>query len=272
MPVPLAFKKLAFSNIELYRMARKITYFDYRWKISGQEAKSKGSNIIVCGVARSGSTLIYNILLELLAKRDICNYGFFRNEYEYKEYILSQDMITVAKTHRYSPLLEKKISSGIDIGIFTHRSLLDVIASLIQKKWIADVTTFLSSDNYKSLVNDAILYSRIENMTVVSYEELYRYKEKVIKRLAAVLEVAVSQADLTKISSKTSVDATHRKIEAMNYSLVGNNYVNKNTGLHKGHINDPSLGKYHQVLTLNDVKKIKNDVFYKKYSTSFGYM
>ncbi|MBD3377453.1 hypothetical protein GF406_20665 [candidate division KSB1 bacterium] len=143
------------------------------------------------------------------------------------------------------------------------------MASKIQKGSIESVAEFIVSGRLRRLVNTALLYAKTNNMQVFSYDEIVNDKQKTISVAASILKITLTDKEIGQISDKTSLTNTKAKLQKATFAKNGNNYVDKQSGLHSNHINDPSTGKWKSVLSKQEEKIIISEA--KDYFIFFGY-
>ncbi|MDY6822428.1 MAG: sulfotransferase domain-containing protein [Thermodesulfobacteriota bacterium] len=226
-------------------------------------------DIINCGAQRSGSTLLHNIIQEILFIHYRSSYNFCKNERDYLSLQKNSMNYNFIKIHAYSPVIARRVAAGRSIGFFTHRDLRDIMASKIQKGSIESVEAFISSGRLRRLVNTALLYASTNNMNVFSYDQIMDDKQKTIIEAASVLKIKLTNQEIDHISDKTSLTNTKAKLQKTTFEKHGNNYVDKQSGLHSNHINDPATGKWKSVLSSREEKMIINEA--KDYFIFFGY-
>jgi hypothetical protein len=248
-------------------------YKKYKFKLKNRKNRiNYGTDIVVCGLNRSGSTLAYNILNYILQKSYKPSLGFFSDEKAYIEELKQPKYSILRKTHDYSFILKNRIENKQTIGIFSHRHLLDVIASHVQKGWVSDIKDFVSQYGVEKLVYNSIIMAKIRGIIIISYEELLNEKEKIIQRIASQLELSLSAEQIQYIIYETSIEKTQENISILSFDKIGNDLVNKETGLHINHINDPDLNKWKKVLSEKDVNLITGRKAYGYYNKFFGYV
>ena len=197
--------------------------------------------------------------------------GFVFDEKAYIKELEKPNYSILRKTHDYSITLKNRIENKCTIGIFSHRHLLDVIASLIEKGWIKNIKDFLSQYGLEKLVYNSILIAKIRGVILISYEELLNEKEIFIQKIAKQLDLSLNEEQIQEIIYETSIEKIKKKISNMSFEKIGNDLVNKETGLHINHINNPALNKWTKVLSEEDVNLIKGRKAYGSYNKFFGY-
>jgi len=225
-------------------------------------------DIVNCGAPRSGSTLLNIILKEIVTLKVKALDNFCSEEPDYINKLKNTPTLNITKTHNYSWLIAKRIEKTKSIGFFTHRDIRDVIVSQMQKGWIKDVDEFLKNKS-KFYIYNSILYAQTKNMIIISYEKLMNDKKTVIKKVGIALNVELTNEEIDEIDIKTSLNNIKKKIDNMEFIKGAANEVNSSTGLHKNHINDPTLRKWRNNLTPNEINLINKQA--AEYIRFFNY-
>lgn len=268
MSLKKLYHKIISNNINNYKRGKDIKSFSKPFGYQ-KVLNSPINDIINCGAPRSGSTLLNIILNEIISKKINNLNNFCSTEDDYKKKFLSLPSLQITKTHLYSNLIAKRIEKGHCIGFFTHRDIRDVIVSYIQKGWVQNVDDFLKNKKLNFYIFDAILYAKTKNMIVISYEELLNNKIEIIRKIAIILKVNLSNDEIDEIDFRTSPAYTKKSMQEIEFLKEGNKEFNSSTGLHKNHINDPQPNKWKKILTQNEIKIINNLAF--KYLEFFNY-
>ncbi len=250
----------------------KHSYKFYKTLRSLLTQKSKNAthpqDIIVCGMFRSGSTLVYNLVSEILKSSYNPSAGFFHNYKEYVELSAQPNFFIVRKTHYFSIKLKNRISRKKTLGLFTHRNLLDVIASMVQKNMITNLQNFIDDFGVERLAYDAIAIAETQNIINIPYSDLLNNKSIIINQLCDKLEVSLNPEEMDKIIDNTSIAKTKKQIEVLK---IDDKKIDSISGLHFNHINDPSIGKWNKVLSNKEVELISNKRAFKEYNKFFNY-
>ena len=62
-------------------------------------------DVVVCGIHRSGSTLLYNIISEVLRENEHVIDTYFDEEIKYKRILSQETSVLVKKNHTYLPFV-----------------------------------------------------------------------------------------------------------------------------------------------------------------------
>ncbi len=156
-------------------------------------------------------------------------------------------------------------------AFFTHRNLLDSIASQLQKGWIDDLDEFLASTKLKRYVFTSILYDENPNFASIAYHDLMSNKRAVVAQLFTSVIGTTDEEVIERIHQNTEIESVKAKIKELTYDEHDRNRVNHETGLHQDHINDPKIGKWKTVISNSDAQKIRQTDAYRVFSDHFKY-
>ena len=257
-------KKLIFSSPQLYRWYVKY-YMNANSLLYSGKHTYEIKDIIICGMQRSGSTLLFNIVNEVLSRNKHKQDTFFEEEILYKKLLQQELSTSVKKNHTYLPMVAQRVKKGISIGFFTHRDIRDVIVSSIQKGWLNNVEEWVENERIRYMANNALLYAKTPNMHVISYQKLMNDKEAVIKEVANKLDIVLDEQDIADIHHKTSIENTKKKLAAIpeEKKLL---YTDQ---LHKNHIADGKTGKWINDLSKDEIALVTE--LTKDFLLYFGY-
>lgn len=211
-------------------------------------------DIVVCGVQRSGSTLLFNIINQILAENKYNEDTFFEKEILYKKLLEKERSIQVRKNHTYLPLVANRIKKGLTIGFFTHRDIRDVLVSSIQKGWLTNIQEWVESQRIRYMINNSLLYAKTPYIHIYSYHELMHDRRNVIKSVSEVLGIELNEESIEKIIRNTSIDKVKSKLQEIPQD-VKLYYDNQ---LHRNHIADGESGKWEEFFTEEEKKFLNN--------------
>jgi hypothetical protein len=224
-------------------------------------------DIVVCGVPRSGSTLLFNLIRELVKIELDRLDGFFTTEIEYQNLLSKERSFFVKKNHEVSWLLIKRIKSNLSLGFFTHRDIRDVVVSLMQKGWMQDFNTWIERKGLHTMVNNSLIYASVKNMNTISYEELTNDRLTVVNNIKKILNLDhVDESSMKMIVRNSSIEEIRKKIENIS---VDDEY-DRATHLHKDHIADAEMGKWRRHLSDDQVEVI--NAISREYLIRFNYL
>ncbi len=258
------------KNLTLFKILRNIK--SLKTPISYYRISHKSEiDIVNCGIPRSGSTLLSMIINEILQLEYKSQYNFVSDELGYKKLLGKHRYYKFSKIHIYSPLIAKRIKTNKCIGFLTHRDIRDIIVSRLQKGWISNIENYIKCGDNRIHINNALLYAKVKNINLISYYDLLNNTLDIIKQISIKLNITLTEGDISIISEKVSLSTSKNKLKEAKFIKRGkrNDLVDPCSGLHKNHINDPSIGKWKNILTREQVKIINEDS--KDYLELFNY-
>jgi FkbM family methyltransferase len=218
------------------------------------------------GMMRSGSTLQYNIVAEILELKEIGKrLGWEHHEefYKIKEKYMS-DKYNVFKNHFLTDEIEAELKQ-VDgsILMYVYRDIRDVCISIMDK----ENKTFEQVFNSKVLHNAIEQYYKITNSSlkkyIQSYEVMFLNTKREIKEVARFLNVELTTDEIEAIYSKISFESQKDNIEKYKenseYISKGKQKFNANTLLHLNHIKDGGIAKYKQRLSKPQIKQLEDE-------------
>ncbi len=224
------------------------------------------TDILICGMPRSGSTLVFNIVRDLYGIENDEN-RYFKNIYNYNKLLLvSSDKIF--KTHIYDEYIRKRIISGKTKAIFTYRDIRDVTVSLHQRGWLDDTSLFCKR-RMKRISYNSLLYAAIPQVLSLRYEEFFYNAEQLVRGLKDFLEIEVDDKLIDEIISKYSRDNVSERLNNIEFNAKAKDEYNISTGFHKNHIYDSEIGKWENYFSIEYRKQLSND--WDLFLDKFGY-
>lgn len=256
---------LKLSNLHIYKLHLLRNYY-----MSGAYKFSKFpvKEILICGLNRSGSTMLYNIIKLMMELSEKKGDVYIKNDYDYVGLLeqYKHEPIALFKIHHFSILAKKRIEAGRAIAFFTHRDTRDVCVSLIQKGWLT-MATYFSKRVYKYHYYNSILYTSVKGMHTFTYKQLMEDKRQVIHDLAIILGKSLTEAEVDAIVFKTDIQNTRKTIKA---NVQQSAEYNVSSQLHHNHIADGKSDKYLSFFNEKELKKLNRKN--KKFLRHFKYI
>lgn len=222
------------------------------------------ADIVVCGMSRSGSTLVMNLVCQLLRRES--NYCYF---YDYPTYKATFGQSSdVKKTHHYTYFLERRILAGHTTAIFTYRNIYDVVASTIQRGWKSSVVEMIDSGYIDGMLTTAILYMRLDPVVSVKYEDLYSKPRDTVVTLHR--RIACDEISPDTIESCLALCRRPGQIRGGSAGCIAK-VPDQRTGYHASHVLDPEPGKYKSVLSQDDTELLGRQRLVRQYMEMCGY-
>jgi|GEM_PF-1860445 len=245
------FKEIIFRHPLLYSVYLTSRNFSLSSILKANSYKVK--DIVVCGMARSGSTLLFNIIKEMVNFHYRKIDPYFIDDSEYSNLLNHEISLFIKKNHRYSFSLQRRLKKKLTFGFFTHRDIRDVVVSLMQNGRITDFNKWSADGRLRKIVNDALLYARTGNVMMIEYEDLLNNKLKVIDIIADNLKLNLFPEEEQSIVEKTDLVSTKKLLSAKETDTI--DLANH---LHKNHISDGKVGKWKEILTKEQIAYINS--------------
>ncbi len=199
---------------------------------------NKDNYIISYGFPRSGSTLLWNILKDVLKTKVIVK----SHHYNY----LMKNMLIIGSYRdiRDSLLSYWKVNTRREI-----MSLEDFKDTKLEKHWDKLIYTLIKLKSMSQKNN---------NVYLIKYEVFYNDFDKIFDLIEEVFELKIPNKTKDEIKIKYSLNNVKKLIEKKKLNTF--KQVDKNTKFHGNHINNGSIDDYKLYM-----KKELQEYLYKKY-------
>jgi tetratricopeptide (TPR) repeat protein len=226
--------------------------------------------IICAGMMRSGSTLQYQIVCEIIEYLGLgMTIGWTKIPSQelldnLQNVVLRKDKFLVIKSHNFCSEVKALVRSDQAKVVYVYRDLRDVAVSLNNKftKSTKDAILWLGDrlNNYYFWASiDKIIVSRYENMINDLYGE--------VLKIAHYLGVAVSNDLAKSISYKLDINEQKQRINKLEQDsssvikLSGNDVYDPVSQLHNNHINSGKWGQWKESLSKEQIEHIESFAF-----------
>lgn len=213
---------------------------------------NRPKDIIVCGMQRSGSTMLFNLVRNLVNLSNNEINTFFETDFGYNNILKIDHHSLIKKTHNFSPYIAKQIKRKKIIAFFTHRDIRDVMVSVIQKGWVKNIDEWIENGRLKAIANNAILWAKTKNMIVLSYTDLMQNREKCVQTIAETLNIKLTSEQISPIINSSNIEQVREQIKDM----ARNSKINTESQLHHNHIADAETGKWKNFFSPEEIRKI----------------
>lgn len=181
---------------------------------------------------RTGSTLIFNILKEILKNENVLKKHTL--DFNYKDH-------KVVTTYRnpYDTVCSSILRYNLNINDSTINQAIDEL-----KKY-----------NYNELKN----IKKLNNVLCLEYEKFYYDKYYIFNELESFLNIKINNKE--ELEKKYSIENVKRTIKNLNLKKFED--FDKTTHIHGNHISkfDGEPYSYLEILTKKQINKINNDLF-----------
>lgn len=215
--------------------------------------ESRGKWIFCAGMLRSGSTLQYQIVSELIETH---GYGYRMPYYppEKHSLILTEPPefgMRTFKTHILSEFIRKAYLDGHAIVVYTYRDIRDVIASL-QKKY----NTKYDRKTLKNIVTELIeqdkQWREFEYIYITNYEKMVINLKEEIRNHAKFLGINCDESFISFLADYLSYNSQIIRLKNTKSDdfihIDEYNIYNKWSLIHKNHFQGGKIGRFKEEL------------------------
>ncbi|HTT97654.1 MAG TPA: hypothetical protein VMF58_06355 [Rhizomicrobium sp.] len=230
--------------------------------------------VILCvGLKSSGSTWLYNVVIQLLKEKYRTGViSFYADDFAMFPPDTEGAHVMVIKAHEPSQGLVYLARLTRGQMFLTLREPRDAIASLMQRFGHAFEGALDETGRQSQRIAEL---DRTEAMTTYRYEDGFFDRFKTIGEIADVLNVKISKAARERVYRSLTRDSVRQTIgkfkKAGKFGKKPNaNSFDTETQWHPGHVGDGKIGKFEGVLSAAQQKKVLTAT--KDYAKRFGYL
>lgn len=219
--------------------------------------------IFCCGGQRSGSTLQFNLVCELVERLQIGQ----RIEYvkpedfpnikaEYSNY----NGYKIFKSHILTETIKAELLKGNALGVYSYRDIRDVVVSLMKKNNVSfninktkEITERYLAHYYQWMEVKEYLY-------IAQYENFYNNLEVEIDTVAHFLNLEVPYKLKKELAEFLNIDNQKELIASSsdeNLTKVDNNQFNKKYLLHTNHIYSGGVNQWKTQLSAHQLVQVE---------------
>ena len=212
--------------------------------------------VLVCGMHRSGSTLVWQVTRALLSGRPDLRHPRSPEVESFAAAAADPQDLLMAKVH-YRPVFSQlEFPHQGALYLYTYRDVRDAIASLYRKgRWEPDDPRRgprnARAAARRELLGDS-LWTSMPTKWVARYEDFRDDVPRVIRSLAVTLDVPVSDARVDDIAAEVSLKAQQRRAAAA--AFVG---IDAEDRITPNHITDGRAGAWRETLTPEEAGAIE---------------
>ena len=236
--------------------------------------------ILCCGINRSGSTWVYQILQGLLKGEKTIDVGFIGDDISpLIEAIENNPRFIIGKLHEYPKAIEKLLEKHDNQLFYSHRDLRGCIVSLMNKTNSSFEKVF-EMPFFSNAVADFALWSKWNNNAFIAYDDI-RYRPMIAAQIIGD-NLKVNLDRIPNLVDELSFDKQRKRIKSFNSSpktvLLKLMYKirlvkmpkDEDSLLHYNHIQSGGSKDWEQTLTKSQSEKVKER--YKDWMTTFRYV
>ena len=212
--------------------------------------------VLVCGMHRSGSTLVWQITRLLLEGQP-----GLRNprDVELKDFSAAaadpEDLL-MAKVHYRPTFAEEEFPREGAIYLYTYRDVRDAIASLYRKGRYTKRDPRRGPRNSRLAARREMagseMWTSMPGVWVAKYEDFREDVPGLVLNLARTLQVEVSDERLSAICAEVDIDAQKQRVQAA--LVVG---IDEDSRITQNHITDGREGAWRDTLTEGELGAIE---------------
>ena len=212
--------------------------------------------VLVCGMHRSGSTLVWQITRLLLEGQP-----GLRNprDVELKDFAAAAadpDDLLMAKVHYRPTVTEEEFPRDGAIYLYTYRDLRDAIASLYRKGRYTKRDPRRGPRNSRLAARRELagndMWTSMPGVWIAKYEDFRDDVPRLVRNLATTLQIDLTEERLTAICAEVDIDAQKQRVQAA--LVVG---IDEDSRITQNHITDGREGAWRDTLTEGELGAIE---------------
>ena len=223
--------------------------------------------IFCCGMMRSGSTVQYQIVTELIESRNLgISIGWISQFNATAAKILEDaarrdDKMIVLKTHHYTAEAASLHERGLAKMIYSYRDLRDVVVSL-GHQFYDSPEEVLSGSTVSRLLRNDYRWRHLPDILVSRYESIVDELPKEVLRIAHHLNISLTAQQAASIADKFSLARQRQRIGQLQLPSAPEaaNIYDPVNQLHPGHIQSATVGQWQSVLSSSQVTALESAI------------
>ena len=226
--------------------------------------------LIICGgMARSGSTVQYQIVCEIIESLGLgMTMGWV--QVPNKELLdnlenaaFRKDKFLVIKSHDFSPQIKTLVEAGKVKVVYVYRDLRDVTVSLANK---FSKSTDNAISRLSHQLNNYYLWTNMDQIRVSRYENMVNDLYSEVLGIANYLEIELNHDLARSISDQLEINQQKQRVKKLDddpyvIKSSGNDVYDPVTQLHNNHINSGKWGQWKESLSQEQIEFIENWAF-----------
>jgi hypothetical protein len=220
--------------------------------------------VFCCGMRRSGSTLQYQIVKQIVEDAKVGKgLGWVDSEQfdHLQTKYAGENGYLVIKCHSYIENAKKLSSSGKAKAIYVHRDLRDVVVSTMVK----DKTSFwqvMRSGLIRTVMEEYTQWNSLNDIMVSKYENMITDLTQETLKISRYIGVELHNTLANKIAEQFTIDQQVQRIQNFEYDKMGKragrNVFDPLTLLHENHIHSGKLEQWKTALSSLEVGLVED--------------
>lgn len=218
--------------------------------------------LLCCGMIRSGSTLQYQVVAELVERHDLGRRAGFIDDQNAADILASTRTtpgMAVLKAHQIIPELRAALEQGNARLFYTYRDLRAVAVSAM-RKWELPFTHVISRNGWlETAVRASGEIMAFPGVCPSRYEDIVSDLPGEISRWAALIGLAVSPAEAQALAEEFSLQAQLNRIDLIKQQKPADKteFFDSRSLLHHNHIFDGSIDGWKTQLEAWQIRQIE---------------
>lgn len=212
--------------------------------------------VLVCGMHRSGSTLVWQITRLLLDGQPGLRNPRDIDVSEFAVAAADPDDLLMAKVHYRPTFARTEFPTEGAIYLYTYRDIRDAIASLYRKgRYAVDDErrgVKATRRGTKRELAGGELWTSMPGVWIAKYEDFRDDIPGLVRNLAATLSVAVSDERVAEICREVDIESQKERVQVAR--VTG---VDEDTRITQNHITDGREGAWRDTLTPQEVGAVE---------------
>lgn len=222
-----------------------------------------GMVIIAAGMRRSGSTLQYQLLGDVLRSAGVAHESRWMDHIDPVELdaLLSSGQTCILKTHRVAPALTPDVLARGLLVFYSSRDPRDCLISSLHK-YAKSFSPEAADRMLSRMESEFDFWTSLPLKGWSRYENLRNDMPGEIKRLAVALGVSLTDEQVAELASARSLDSQKDLIGAIDWesrgTRMGMDLIDTQTLLHANHIRDGGLELWSRELSSSALAGIES--------------
>ncbi len=211
--------------------------------------------IVICGMHRSGSTLVAQLVQGLLAEQPlpvtVSENGLGETVADMQARAADPQQIWLVKVHQQAKRFRDGLPDEGATYFYTYRDMRDALASAWRKNRLTSGHRLRTPEALESFIRAqlkaGLIFEARSNLWRGRYEDFVDDLEGLTRQLAAVLKVTPSQELIQRLVADAQPDQQRERVRELSR---GNQAIGKTSFITSNHITDGREGAWKETLTV----------------------
>lgn len=228
--------------------------------------------LFCCGMARSGSTVQYQIASDLVESRSLgMAIGWIGSPTRttidvIRDAARRKDKLLVVKCHDFMPDVVELVKQGNAKALYIYRDIRDVLVSL-SLKFYDSTEAAINAGALNTQLKNYYGWSHLDGLFISRYETAVFKLEEEVRRIAEYIGIETTQKEEKLIATKFSIKNQKKRLEAFDYIKQGAkthidaDAYDPETQLHNNHIQSGRSGQWKTALSSTQIRLVEDNTF-----------